>query len=260
MVEAGRVLHLVQGYSAAGSLRQAFQAAGCADEIAVLPDDLSCGRIDQVDAEVRIKWRGQYWDLDELTPRMAEFWARVADAAVPEALGRVVVWAGRARASDHCFLLAVAGALRGRAFGLIACAAGDAGVGADSAECVAHQLPDVLRGLIGTERMVGPEKQAVMAARWEVLQRENTPFRVVRVGEVVSVTEDYFDAALLAEAGREPVLAARVVGGAMGRAPAENQVGDLMLIVRLVALVEAGRLLAEGDPWDIRACRVWVAD
>ena len=34
------------------------------------------------------------------------------------------------------------------------------------------------------------------------------------------------------------------------------QVGDLTLMTRVVALVEAGKLLADGDPWDMRACRI----
>lgn len=246
-------LHLVQGDSAAGSLRQAFQAAECEDEIAVLMDDLSCGPINRTDAAARIGWWGQYWEeLRDQTPRLAAFWSRL------DGLERVVVWAGRARASEHCFLLAVAQVLPGRGFGLIACEAGSAGVDPESAGCVAFQRPEVLRGLIGTERWVGPEEQAAMSVRWDALRQENAPFRVVRKGAVVSVGKEYFDAVLLAEARREPLRAARVVGGAMGREPAEMQVGDRMLTARLVALVEAGRLMADGDPWDLRTCRVWL--
>jgi hypothetical protein len=38
------------------------------------------------------------------------------------------------------------------------------------------------------------------------------------------------------------------------------QVGDIMLLARLAALVEEGKLLADGDPWDMRACRVRLPD
>jgi hypothetical protein len=34
------------------------------------------------------------------------------------------------------------------------------------------------------------------------------------------------------------------------------QVGDLMLLTRVVALVEAGKLLADGDPSEMRSCRI----
>jgi len=47
---------------------------------------------------------------------------------------------------------------------------------------------------------------------------------------------------------------ASVVGDALAIEGA--QVGDLMLLVRAVALVEQRRLLAKGDPWKMRSCEV----
>jgi hypothetical protein len=34
------------------------------------------------------------------------------------------------------------------------------------------------------------------------------------------------------------------------------QVGPVMLLTRLVALVDDGKLLADSGPWDMRSCRV----
>jgi hypothetical protein len=34
------------------------------------------------------------------------------------------------------------------------------------------------------------------------------------------------------------------------------QVGDIMLLARVMALIGEGKLLAEGDPWDMHSCRV----
>jgi hypothetical protein len=42
----------------------------------------------------------------------------------------------------------------------------------------------------------------------------------------------------------------------MGNNFAYMQVGDMMLLARVVALVGEGKLLADGDPWDMRSCRV----
>jgi len=57
---------------------------------------------------------------------------------------------------------------------------------------------------------------------------------------------------LLAEATSEWRKVARVVGGTMGHnSEPYYQVGDLMLLTRIVALVDEGKLLAEGDPWDM---------
>ena len=225
------------------------------EEMVIFPDDLSCGPIDRIDATSRITWWNRIWDFDDQGPRIAAFWQRLAN---PDET--VVVWTGRGSAREHCFLLAVAHALRGQAFSLIDVTG--MGMGADEPSWrgrLGTQVPNVLRGLIGTERGVGEAEQAALAARWEGLQRENAPFRVATEQGVVSVPDDYFDDDLLAEASEQPTRAARVIGGALGRGRAYMQVGDVMLLVRLVALVEAGRLVADGDPWNMRECFVRLA-
>ncbi len=167
---------------------------------------------------------------------------------------------GLGSASEHCCLLAVAQALRGRAFALVDVSrvGRRAAVELESAGCMAHLQPEVLQALIGTERKVGPSEQAALALHWATLQRENAPFRVVRPGKVASVPEHFFDQALLEQVADAPRRVARVVGGAMGHELTWMQVGNVMLAARLVALVEAGRLMADGDPWDLRTCRVWL--
>ena len=55
--------------------------------------------------------------------------------------------------------------------------------------------------------------------------------------------------------------AAYVIGSTMAHnCEPYMQVDDVMLLARLVALVEEGKLLADGDPWDMRACRVRLPD
>ena len=54
---------------------------------------------------------------------------------------------------------------------------------------------------------------------------------------------------------RHPQLA-RVVGDALADERTYAQVEDLMLLVRAVALVEQGRLLAKGGLWEMSACEV----
>ena len=59
----------------------------------------------------------------------------------------------------------------------------------------------------------------------------------------------------------QKVQIARVVGATMAYSSEPYyQVGDLMLLTRVVALVEEGKLLADGDPWNMRTCRVRLPD
>jgi hypothetical protein len=78
---------------------------------------------------------------------------------------------------------------------------------------------------------------------------------------MVSAPADCFDELLLAQSTSEWQRMAQVIAHTMGHNDEPYiQVGDMMLLTRVVALVEAGKLLADGDPWDMRACRVRLAE
>jgi len=50
---------------------------------------------------------------------------------------------------------------------------------------------------------------------------------------------------------------ARVIGDTMSLyVDPYYQVGDVMLHARLIALVNEGKLVAEGDPWNMQTCRI----
>jgi hypothetical protein len=117
---------------------------------------------------------------------------------------------------------------------------------------------DGLRTLLGSERLVTARESAVSQQQWEQLRSENAPFRVVTPEGLVSAPIDHFDLLLLAEVTRQWQRIVRVVGNAMGHnsEPPYYQVGDLMLMTRVVALVDEGKLLSDGDPWDMRSSRV----
>jgi hypothetical protein len=49
----------------------------------------------------------------------------------------------------------------------------------------------------------------------------------------------------------------RIIGETMAFADEPYiQVGDMILLARVAALVRGGKLLADGDPWDTRSSRV----
>jgi hypothetical protein len=73
---------------------------------------------------------------------------------------------------------------------------------------------------------------------------------------LVSISVDHFDPLLLAQATKQSQSVAQIVGNTMGyNSDPYFQVGDLMLQDRVVALVDEGRLLADGDPWTM-SCRI----
>jgi hypothetical protein len=84
------------------------------------------------------------------------------------------------------------------------------------------------------------------------LKGENAAFRVVTEAGLRSASIDHFDSLLLEQATEDWQRQARLIGFALAYDFERYfQSSDLMLHARVVALVEAGKLIAEGDPWDI---------
>ncbi len=114
-----------------------------------------------------------------------------------------------------------------------------------------------LRSLLGSERLITQGEREEAQLHWRQLRRENAPFRIITEKGLTSAPADYFDHVLLEQATAEWQKIARIIGGAM----ADNcepyfQVGDIMLLTRVVALVSEGKLLADGNPWEMRQCNV----
>jgi hypothetical protein len=107
--------------------------------------------------------------------------------------------------------------------------------------------------LLGKEQPVTAQERDENSRHWRRLQSENAPFRIVTETGLVSASIDHFDPWLLAQATSEWQAVRRVVASTMIlNFDPFIQVGDVMLHSRVVALINEGRLLADGDPWDVR--------
>lgn len=85
-------------------------------------------------------------------------------------------------------------------------------------------------------RAVPSCEAAQLAARWEILVRENTPLRTLENGKAVSVSADFYDETVLSNVPQEPTRAAIVIG----RTLADLVVGDMLIYRRLRALIASG--------------------
>ena len=120
---------------------------------------------------------------------------------------------------------------------------------------------DQLVAQLETARPISPQEAGDAGRLWQRLRTQNAPFRVVTPTGLASAPIDHFDSSILEQAAREWRSSAYVIGSTMAHnCEPYMQVGDVMLLARLVALVEEGKLLADGDPWDMRACRVRLPD
>jgi hypothetical protein len=254
-----KTLHIAPGDSAGGSLIRAIRDAGQDDEVLPFRDDLSCGPIDRDEPSARAAWWDQFYDASDVAATLGEFWERVATTD-----HRLVVWFGRHSARELAFFLAWVDRLGERPYQIIDVTgrrlpfrARDGSTGLSRpVQSVSIVQPDALRSLLGQEHPITARDRDESRQRWQRLRSENAPFRIVTETGLISASVDYFDPLLLAQATPEWQMVARIVGNAMGyNSEPYFQVYELMLQTRLVALVDQGRLLADGDPW-IMSCRV----
>lgn len=210
---------------------------------------------------MRAAWWKQYhgdWD-PEISPLEA-FWNRVATTE-----DRLVVWMGRHSALELAFFLAWTERLGERSYGVIDVTGlqlpynrpDRSATLLSPAPAVSILPPYQLATLIGSGRQVSDQEKDEARLRWAQLRAENAPFRVVTPEGMVSAPIDYFDPWLIEQATTEWRKVARVIGGAMGaNFGPYYQVGDIMLFSRIVALIDQGKLLADGDPSDMHVTRV----
>lgn len=257
-------LHIAPGYSAGASLRQAIRDASLSDDLLRWPDDLSCGPIDTDDSVSRAVWWGhtdENWKLDSL---LNAFWDRVAESE-----DKLVVWFARHYAMEASFFLNMANRLGGKRYQVIDVTGlqfptkthDGTPVMTKPAKAVSELGPISLATMLGSERELTNEEKDDACQLWRQLKIENAPFRIVSESGLVSAPATFFDQSLLSLATTNWRKLARLIGDAMQKnSEPYIQVGDQMLQTRVISLIDESKLLAEGDPWDMRNCRVRLPD
>lgn len=242
----------------------AIEASDRTDNVIPFFDDLSCGPIDSDDSSARLDWWGSIYEDWPRKDRDEGFWSRLDASA-----DKLVIWFSRHSAQEHAFFLALTDRLGDRPFHIIDVTGiqvprkrpGDKPRLSRPKQAVSIIPESELALLLGTERPIASQERDDAVRRWRSLRSENAPFRIVTETGLVSAPGDVFDNLLLERATKEWRKVARVIGDTMGHNMEPYiQVGDMMLLTRIVALVESGRLIAYGDPWLMRQCEVRLPD
>jgi hypothetical protein len=242
-------LHVVAGYSAAMSLRQAIEAVGNGDLVLSLLDDLSYGPIDSPDVDSRGEWVEQNLGVDlrqEFDRIESTFWEPLLAWTGP-----LVLWVSRRSTLEYAGFLEIVHRLQDRPAEVVDIT--DAGivftptmrperiVEAETVNC----LPGTAffrNAVIGRRAPLDASARKAACELWSRLRSENAPLRVLQDGELVSAPLSHFDSTIKAQAGPVWRETRSVIGAAMGDRAYEAR--DFVFISRLIWLIEAGQLEA----------------
>jgi hypothetical protein len=259
-------LHIMFGPLAGETLREILAGRGEADRVAILQDDFGFGPI-ACDAAARARRIEAVLGVDDgddgdVVARNAAFLAQTcADDVLP------IAWLSRRSALCHANFLWWLSHLGDRPCRIVDVTELMLTVPARGSEPSYRYLvgsPSLLNAeqlcdLLGSDVPLGDAERAGYLERWRRLQAEDAPLRVVDAQcNLVSAPIEYFDALLLGFATAEWRGMTRIIADALVQFMDDDlyQTGDLVLHVRLRALVEAGRLEGRGDLSHMRLCEL----
>mgnify|MGYP001591199481 CR=1 FL=1 len=242
------MIHVFFCASAAGTFRQLLDARGIAEEVAALSEELDFGPLSHGDMVNREPWLNQhvpmgFGDHDWLAESEARFRKHIVSDP-----GRLI-WIAPASATEQAGLywylsqfgginlkLAVADfPLGGSLNGKSPLKLGELGL--ESMGQLYDECPRV-----PWDPLRFPED------RWSALVAENALLRVVNDGRLQNAPDDFFDNFLLARCPDGWVKWHRVIADTMGDIWDSGQsAGSNLLLWRLRALIEDGRIACDGD-------------
>jgi hypothetical protein len=209
---------------------------------------------------VRAAWWASIEHETGIENDIRAFWHRIEATDA-----RLVVWFGRHASSEHAFFLCWADRLGERPFDIVDVTGrqfsfvsrdGSSATSAP-AQGVGMAPPNQMKSLLGSERPYTVQERQVASQQWRRLRRENAHFRVVSAAGLVSAPANHFDRLILVQATAEWRTIRLTIGYVMADESNDYlQVGDTMLLTRIISLIDEGKLLVDGDRRDIWSSRV----
>jgi hypothetical protein len=226
------------------------------EQVVALADNFSYGPVNPADASSRMRWVydfGDYddADIDQDVNEIEDFWRQALSPC-----HRLVAWVSRRSTADYAGFLEWLWRLGdGEAYvvdvtelHIMSRRDGRRQRVTGTGEITAAEM--VGQGLLDAGRPIAAAQRVRDRARWSALRTENAPLRVFVNGELSSAPLSFYDDRLLAAAAPEWQEAAKLLVNVMGAPSVDaerNEVSDLVLWVRLRALVAGGQLASRGD-------------
>ncbi|WP_429844054.1 DUF1835 domain-containing protein [Brevibacillus sp. FIR094] len=270
--------HICFGLSAYGTLRSVFRKQNLlqTESIICIEDDFSVGPLHQLETATgmkeRIEWIHSFLErVEAISPedlttvkayllRNLTFPAQIPDGS------NVILWHGQ-NASDNIGIRYVVSMLQNKNLSFetiditafsVNCDYKVRNIDGNEVSYVlksAGALPPklVMDAYQVKKNMPAPLVQSLIL-EWEKWSQSDRTLRVYKQGEVLEVSEDFYDASILEHASKEFQKAARVIGTVMGES--DQCIGDSYLTYRVHELIKQGLLQYQGELMPLRRLEI----
>lgn len=238
-------LHITFSEAGAEVLREALRLAGRDGRVIALPDDLSMGPVGPADPDRRRAWfRDQGIGGPEPFGDVEGFW-REASGHGP----RRVVWTNRRVAREHAGFLEWLSRNGAGPFALVDLTHRQTPADGKAMLGVAEPGNLVASGWLEAARPLSAPARRELTDLWARLAAHDAPLRLARDGVLVPALLTAFDEVLMAATSRYWTRLALIIGKVLGEEARrdEHNASLGLLEARVAALVQAGRLQAEGE-------------
>lgn len=254
------IIHLVSSPSAAGTLKYAIASGMLEGQVFCSMDSPEMGPLDDGVSRLafwqNLGYREQLPETDIVPDRdIFDCWKILRDSLAGATEKKLLLWLGET-GSDYVFLRMACFFLQGLPNTLY-----QIKLRPFNGEYAAPAMPaDVLISQFNQQQLITEVHRGKLIEEYQQLVKDPATIRFLKKdGTLAFLQEDAFDHLLLSACTDQWLLAARVVGEAMGHADPRNPLGDAFLASRLEWLIVNGKILADGLRLNLRSFRVKCA-
>lgn len=249
-------LHIVNGKSAAGSLKQLFKEDAL-NEVYCFEDFLSIGPLFNIDTKIGQEKRKLYFSelankinsdypLNTITNSLSNF-KNIDFTPYKD----ITIWYGN-NAPEYLLMLLCCKFIENKKLYKVNV----------SKEKIEDRIPlavgecrlEVLKELINSSTKISKENHIAYNKQWNEITLSDSKLRVKKNDVIESVSESYYDELIISQCTDNYLFALRIVGATMGRT--EQLIGDDFISYRLKYLIEKKKINYSGDLNNIRTLQV----
>ncbi|MBV7274873.1 DUF1835 domain-containing protein [Clostridiaceae bacterium UIB06] len=266
-----KIIHIVFSESAEGCFKQAISKKIInGDKLIALYDNISNGAINNLkDVKNRSVWWNElneeedyfYYDKNELEDNYKKFYSNISEINSEDA---VYLWYGHCD-REICGMLYTLHLLKDKEVNLYGINVSDkiiennqgrvfTYIANSASEIIVERLGEYFK--LAKKIEIGEHER--LLDNWRKLTKENSILRSYKNGEMLSVSEEYFDKEILKFTDKEYKKSARIVGDVLGNT--EPRISDVYIFWRVKQLVKSDKLGYKGKFGVMREMEICITN